>query len=128
MRRTMGVGLALILIVATSVVVTAPAMGFAVEHHYCDQYLEPKGTCPPNGNSIWAHLEINESEDPGESHETCIDEYLDPSGSGYYTTAKCVYYVWENPAKQFPGGTWGYPRTWNGGSVTHYIAATEYGY
>ncbi|HXD56181.1 MAG TPA: hypothetical protein VN618_15605 [Solirubrobacteraceae bacterium] len=115
--------LAVVAIAATP----SSAGAFGYEHHYCGNTLAPGGTCPPNGSSTWAHLELNEADAGGESHETCIDEYLDPSGTGYYTGATCMYYAGEE-TKQFPGGTYGYPRAWNGGSVTHYVAATEYGY
>jgi hypothetical protein len=125
MRNKLMVRLAPLLAVAAIAVVPSSASAFQYEHHYCGQNLAPGGTCPPNGSSAWAHLELNEGDAGGQSHETCVDDYLANSKS--YTAAKCMYYAGEE-ARDFPGGEYGYPRAWNGGSVTHWVAATEYGY
>ncbi len=128
MRTTITSGLALLLTVTAIAATSSPAMGFSYEKHYCYNYLPPNGTCPPYGSSTWIHIELNEGNDPRENEKwTCIDEYLDPSGSPWYTSSKCVYYINEE-AKDFPGGTWGYPRSWNGGANEHYVEATEYGW
>lgn len=80
------------------------------------------GVLVPNGtwHSGWGHIELNMGFDNRASHETCIDEYLDPNGSPWYTTASCEYYYWE-VASQKPGKVWGYSRVWNGGSVEHWV-------
>lgn len=124
--------LAKLAILATALSLTATilsiapsaASAFQYEHIYCQNYMAPDGTCPPNGSSQWAHLELNEGDAGGQSHETCIDEYLSNSG---YTGAECMYYAGEE-AQEFPGGEYGYPRAWNGGKVAHWVDATEYGY
>jgi hypothetical protein len=116
-----------LLSVVAIAVAPSSALAFQYEHHYCNNSLAPNGTCPPNGvngGSEWAHLELNEGDSGGQSHETCIDEYLSNSG---YTAAECMYYAGQE-AKEYPGGEYGYPRAWNGGSVTHQVVATEYGY
>ena len=117
-------GLSPLLAVAAVAAAVPAALAFQYEHHYCAQSLAPNGTCPPNGSSQWAHLELNEGDAGGQTHETCIDEYLSSSG---YTGATCMYYAGEE-THQYPGGAYGYPRAWNGGSVTHVVDATEYGY
>lgn len=112
---------------AAIAVAPSSALSFQYEHHYCNNSLAPDGACPPNGvngGSEWAHLELNEGDAGGESHETCVDDYLSNSG---YTASECMYYAGEE-AKRYPGGEYGYPRAWNGGSVTHQVVATEYGY
>jgi hypothetical protein len=100
-----------------------PSAAFAT-HVYCENDLAPNEGCPPAGTSQWAHLTGNAGYDRYASHEVCIDEFLDPSGSGYYSGSTCVYYSYET-AEQFPGGVWGYPRAWNGGSVTHIVQGAE---
>jgi hypothetical protein len=111
-------------LLAMAAMAALPAAAYEIEHHYCAQSLEPDGTCPPNGSSEWAHLYINEGDAGGETHETCIDEY--ESNKNGYTTQTCMYYAGEE-TKQTPGGEYGYPRAWNGGSVPHVVDATEYG-
>jgi hypothetical protein len=126
MQRMMS-GLASLLTLA-SIAVASPsqAAAYNIEHTYCFGSLAPSGTCPPNGSSEWAHLYINEADDPYEIRWTCVDEFLDPNNNGYFTGQACVYYPNEN-AHEYPGGTWGYPRTWNGGANTHFVSGTEYG-
>lgn len=124
MLKKLLVGLSPLLAVAAIAMAPSSALAFQYEHHYCNNSLEPGGTCPPNGSSESAHLELNEGDAGGESHETCIDEYLSNSG---YTGQECMYYAGEE-AKEYPGGEYGYPRAWNGGSVKHQVVATEYGY
>lgn len=111
--------------IAAIAVLPSLALAFQYEHTYCEQWMAPDGTCPPNGSSAWAHLELNEGDADNTSHETCIDEY--ESNKEGYTGATCMYYAGEE-AQQFPGGEYGYPRAWNGGSVEHIVDATEYGY
>ena len=74
------------------------------------------------------HIEANSGSDPQESHAVCIDEFLDPNGSGYYTEATCYYYASEGNTTQYPGGVWGYPRAWNAGSITHLVHGLQTGY
>src|ERR1700722_3000255 len=81
MRRGLLVGLMLLLM--AGVLATNPMSASANYHYYCEQSLEPGGTCPPNGSSKWWHLEENLGWDPYGNHEVCVDDYLDPSGSGY---------------------------------------------
>jgi hypothetical protein len=111
-------------LLAVVAMAAVPAGAYEIEHHFCAQELAPDGTCPPNGSSEYAHLYIIEGDAGGASHETCIDYY--GTNKGGYSEAKCMYYAGEE-AKETPGGEYGYPRAWNGGSVTHYVAATEYG-
>ncbi len=85
--------------------------------------LWPAG-CPPNGSSEYAHLYLIEGDAGGASHETCIDWYGTVKKN--YSPQECMYYSGEE-AVEHPGGEYGYPRAWNGGSVKHYVAATEYG-
>ncbi len=112
-------------LLAVIAVFAAPAYAFQYEHTFCESNLEPDGTCPPSGSSQWAHLEVIEGDAGGQSHETCIDAY--ESNKNGYTTQKCMYYAGEE-ARETPGGEYGYPRAWNGGTVKHVVDATEYGY
>jgi hypothetical protein len=121
MRKKLLVGLAPLLAVAAFAV--APSAALANVHTYCFQSLSSGGTCPPNGSSKWWHLEVNEAHDPYGSHISCIDEFLDPNGSGYYRGQTCSY-GW---TEQYPGYTWGYPRAWNGEGTTHTVEAIEGG-
>jgi hypothetical protein len=121
MLRKLFIALAPLLAVVAIAVV--PAMAYEIEHTYCEQALEPNAGCPPNGSSKYAHMYINEGDAGGQSHETCIDEYETNHG---YTGAECMYYAGEE-AKETPGGEYGYPRAWNGGTVKHVVDATEYG-
>jgi hypothetical protein len=120
--------------VSVAVVVGAaavPSAALAYGHTYCFNSLAPGGTCPPAGygtGSEWTHLEGNEIQDPYGSHATCVDSYLDPSNNGHYTPQTCVYYRSEMPYIEYPGGVWGYPRAWNGGSITHTVEGYENGH
>jgi hypothetical protein len=116
--------LSLVPLLAVAAMAAVPVGAYEINHTYCEQSLAPDGTCPPNGTSEYAHMYINEGDAGGQSHETCIDEY-ETNKSGY-TAATCMYYAGEE-TKQTPGGEYGYPRAWNGGSVTHVVDATEYG-
>jgi hypothetical protein len=118
---SLGVGLLL----ATAGSGFMPA-GAQAAHTYCFNSLAYRETCPPVGSSQWLHLELNAAWDPYNygSAWTCIDEYLDPSGSGYYTTKACSY----KTAEQYVASVWGYPRAWNGEERTHVVKAEEFGY
>jgi hypothetical protein len=122
MRKKLLIALSPLLAVAA--MASVPAAAYEVEHHFCNQELAPDGTCPPNGSSEYAHLYIIEGDADGASHETCIDYY--GTNKGGYSEQTCMYYGGEE-AKETPGGEYGYPRAWNGGTVTHEVAATEYG-
>jgi len=104
-------------------IAVTPALAYQYEHVYCNQNMGVSGTCPPNGSSEWAHLELNLANAGGQSHETCLDDYY---SSGGYTEAHCMYYA----AKTLSSSrrTIRIPRAWNGGSVTHFVYAEEYGY
>jgi hypothetical protein len=117
--------------VAAGGAAAVPSAALAYGHEYCFNSLAPGGTCPPAGVGTgveWTHLEGNEIEDPYGSHATCADSYLDGNNNGHYTTAHCVYYRSEMPYVEYPGGEWGYPRAWNGGSVTHTVKGYENGH
>lgn len=116
--------LALAVFAVTFVAAVIPASAYEIEHHFCEQELAPDGTCPPNGTSEYAHLYIIEGDAGGASHETCVDWY--GTNKKGYSAAECMYYAGQE-AKETPGGEYGYPRSWNGGTVTHYVFATEYG-
>jgi hypothetical protein len=116
-HRVSGFVTAMVLSGCFAAALTAPSAAQAsVERWYCDDGLNgyeqnPNwDSCPPVGSSHWLHLNTNAGF--GETHRACIDEFLKPSGSGYYTGATCasagVF------TEQFPGHTWGYPRIWNG--------------
>jgi len=100
----------LVPLLAVAAFTVAPSTAMANYHVYCDQTLVYGGTCPPEGSSKWWHMEENVAHDPYGSHYTCVDDFLDPNGSGWYTTQKCSYSYPED----WPGGVWGYPRAWNG--------------
>jgi hypothetical protein len=104
----------------------APPVALANYHVYCNQDLAEDAACPPNGESKWWHLTLNQGWDPDGPHEVCIDEYLDGSNNGHYTTQTC-YYSGEEPTRQYPEGEWGYPRAWNGGTVEHFVEGKEEG-
>jgi len=118
-------GVVSLLAAATIAIAPTPALAYEYEHVYCSQSLAPNATCPPNGSSQWAYLELNLGNAGGESHETCIDDYY--YFEGRYTEAHCMYYSNET-AVQFSYGEYGYPRAWNGGKVTHFVYAEEYGF
>lgn len=104
----------------------APALAYEYSHVYCDQYLAVNGTCPPNGSSEWAHLELNLANAGGQSHETCLDDWYNEEKR--FTEAHCMYYASEESAVQISFGQYGYPRAWNGGKIEHFVYAEEYGY
>jgi len=86
-----------------------PGSAMAVNGHtYCNQWAVKAQTCPPYGSSEWHHLLENAAE--ARSGSLCIDEYLDPSGTGSYTGATCAGAG--NTTAQYPGEVWGYPRSW----------------
>ncbi|MGA8352665.1 MAG: hypothetical protein WB698_00670 [Solirubrobacteraceae bacterium] len=126
LRNAVALGFVSAMIAMLAIGVTAtPAAAYEYEHIYCENIMEPGGTCPPSGSSEYAHLQVNEGDAGGQSHETCIDEYL--TGPKKYTSQKCMYYAGEE-AVDTPGGEYGYPRAWNGGSATHAVDAVERGY
>ena len=98
-------------------------------HYYCAKVLAPDGTCPPNGNSWYMHLEWNKGNAGSGEYETCIDAYID-EGGGYYTEQKCVYHEAKGEAEieQYTPLWYGYPRAWNGGKVEHYVGGAQTGY
>lgn len=116
MRRPRYRSAALAMIVALTVAaaLALPTGALAGVSTYCDQQMSSGGTCPPNGDSTWEHLIENSAEASGLEAESCIDEYLDPKNNGYFTGSKCVV-GGQYPAKEFPEGTWGYPRAWEAG-------------
>jgi hypothetical protein len=124
MHKKIVIGLAPLLAVAAMAVTSAPAVAYSYEHVYCNGELPVDGTCPPNGSSEDAHLELNYANAGGQSHETCDDDYLSESG---YTGQACMYYGSE-VATISTSGQYGYPRAWNGGSIQHFVYAEEYGY
>ena len=124
--KTLLVGLGLSPLVLTAGLALSASPAQAYQHMYCAQNLNPSAGCPPNGSSQWIHIDLNWAKDPYGNHEVCIDEFLDPEGSGFYTQAKCVYYSNET-ARDYWNYVWGYPRAWNGGSVYHWVEAEELG-
>lgn len=116
-----------LLILSALVVAVPSADAFSYEWPFCHQSLAPDGTCPPNGESKYAHLELVEGDAGGASHETCVDAYVETNGVYGYDEQNCMYEA-PKEARVFPEGKYGYPRAWNGGEVTHAVDATEYGY
>jgi hypothetical protein len=104
----------------------APSSALANYHVYCDQTLAPNATCPPNGESLWFHLEINEAWDPYGNHWSCIDEYLDGHNNGHFTEESCIMKEGAH-IHQYPELEWGYPRAWNGGAESHTVEGEESG-
>jgi hypothetical protein len=123
--RKLLLGLGQLLLVVAFAVAPAPAL--ANYHEYCDVALEPTVGCPPNGETKWWHLYLNQGWDSSGSHEVCIDEFLDGNNNEHYTTQTCWYALTEEPTRQYPGGEWGYPRAWNGGSIKHLVRGIEEG-
>lgn len=116
--------LAVLMGIAALVAVAIPATAMGAVHEYCSGQIGNKATCPPNGSSQWHHLLENAGEGSGLINgEICIDEFLDPSGSGYYTGASCVKsngtYIF-----QYPQETWGYPRLWTAAG-SPYVSGVE---
>lgn len=106
---------------------TAPAAmaGEYRSHTFCDNYLAPGGTCPPEGSIKYGHLYEVQGTAAGESHETCVDAWTEEFG--YINPPSCMYYSGET-AVIYPEGLYGYPRAWNGGSVNHTVWGWEYYY
>ncbi len=128
--RIVAAGISAVLISAAAIaaLATTPTVAFAYEyeHLYCDQSMAVDGTCPPNGSSEAIYLGLNlATSGTGESRETCDDDYLLASG---YTSAACMYYYGEWAEISTPSEPAGYPRAWNGGKVTHFVYALEYGH
>lgn len=118
------VGLISALAMMTMALVPTSAAAYEYQHVYCSQYLAVNGTCPPNGSSEYAHLELNNGDAGGQSHETCVDDYFVNIG---YTNSACMYYAGE-VASIISEGQYGYPRAWNGGKIEHFVYAEEYGH
>jgi hypothetical protein len=72
---------------------------------YCNQELAKGGTC----DGSWRHIIINVGHDYNAGWHVCIDEYLDPSGTGYYTNQNCG----SEGVTDYDLEAWGYPRVWN---------------
>ncbi|HEY1688383.1 MAG TPA: hypothetical protein VGF95_05905 [Solirubrobacteraceae bacterium] len=118
-------------------VMASPAMASKWEERvFCENNMEPGGTCPPNGvngGSEWGHIEEVQGNAKGAEHETCVDVYIEEhvSKTFYYTAAKCMTKAGET-ARWYGDGlaaeelNWGQPRAWNGGSVTHVVWGYEY--
>jgi len=90
----------------------AASRAFAGTEGYCYQWVNYHNTC----NSAWHHLVENGATTQG-AGSLCIDEYLDPSGSPWYTEASCT----AGSTAQYPGGTWGYGRAWETTSPSGFI-------
>ncbi len=75
LAKLLSLGAVSLLAAAAIAVVPTSAFGYQYEHVYCSQNMGVDGTCPPNGSSEWAHLELNLGDAGGESHETCIDDW-----------------------------------------------------
>ena len=102
-----------------------PALAYNYNHEYCAVSLGYHGACPPNGVGVyWEHLQENDASAAHGLVDVCVDEYLDPSGTGYYTGSTCAPFG-GIPA-QYPGGTYGYPRAWNDSGGTYVVYAAEY--
>ncbi len=117
---------AAIAIACATAALTVPGTASALVygHTYCNQWMVTNQTCPPYGSSEWHHLLENAAE--ARRGSLCIDEYLDPSGSGYYTGASCVSQG--HTAAQYPGATWGYPRSWETSGEGYIFAIEEWEY
>jgi hypothetical protein len=111
------IAVALCAVVAIAVLggVTADRAAAGVDG-YCYQWVNLDYTC----TGEWHHLVENAATTQG-AGSLCIDEYLDPSGSGYYTTATCT----TGSTAQYPGSTWGYGRAWETSSPSGFINAAE---
>jgi len=88
------------------------ALAFGVEG-YCNGAKTENQTC----NSAWHHILENGATTEGLGR-LCIDEYLDPSGTGYYTGATCS----NSSAAQWPEDKWGYGRAWEQASKGFILA------
>jgi hypothetical protein len=120
---------ALLALVALAAVPSIALANVPYEHIYCSQYLAVSGTCPPNGSSVYVHLELNSANAGGASHATCLDDYYERPApeKSEFTPAHCMYYSNET-AIQISSGQWGYPRAWNAGTIEHLVVAEEWGY
>lgn len=124
-----------IMLIATTSLAIAASPAMAETYHkqtFCDNWLAPGGTCPPNygkeGVAAYGHLEEEQGDSAGESRETCIDAYLQNGNlEWYYSSPSCMYYAGEK-AVQYHGVTYGQPRAWNGGSVSHTVWGWQYYY
>lgn len=109
--------------VASLAVAASPAM--ANSQTFCYDWMAPSGTCPPNygneGPVKWGYLHQVQGNSAGESHETCIDAYLEEKNK--YTVAMCMYYAGETAELDtlYTHEEYGEPRAWNGGSVEHTV-------
>lgn len=113
------------LLAAVVLAVAAPALAETRKEYCPGLNLAPDAGCPPSGSSESLYMLKNAGNAGGASHETCVDDDLEAEG---YTAAHCMYYGTEGSAEtNTPGEPWGYPRVWNGGSVTHGVWATEWG-
>lgn len=83
---------------------------------YCYQWVNYNYTC----TGEWHHMVENGADTSG-AGSLCIDEYLDPSGSPWYTSASCT----TTAIAQYPQGTWGYGRAWETHSPNGFINAAE---
>lgn len=90
----------------------AAGQAFAGTEGYCYQWVNYGYTCASN----WHHLVENGATTQG-AGSLCIDEYLDPSGSPWYTEASCT----SGSTAQYPNGTWGYGRAWETHSPNGFI-------
>jgi hypothetical protein len=119
------------LMIALAGVAAPSATAYNHAHNYCAVWVYYGETCPPHeapccGGSWWEHLQENaaiEYKNEG-TGIACIDEFLDPNNNGYYTGQTCAPYA-EGVTRQYPGGTWGYPRAWSGSVGSHYLWAQE---
>jgi hypothetical protein len=109
----MTVLLAMLMVVAVLSGVAASRASAEVDG-YCYQFVNYHYTC----TSEWHHLVENAADTQG-SGSLCIDEYLDPSGSPWYTEASCT----SGGTGQYPGSTWGYGRAWETTSPSGFINA-----
>jgi hypothetical protein len=108
-----------------AVLMPAAAQAYEVNWSYCDENFTPDETCPPHGDSIYIHIEWNLGYAHGEEHETCIDNYYTELEK--FSEAVCA--TKKGQLAEQPGdGLYGYPRAWNGGSVTHIVEGEEKGY
>lgn len=138
MRRPVALIVAILLVAGVFGVSAGAATAGAQSRTFCDNWLAPDGTCPPNGvsgGSEWGHLEEIQGNSAGESRSTCIDAYLEEEElgervEGFYTASKCMYYSgetarWEPPV-EYAEPPYGRPRAWNNGKVDHTVWGWEY--
>jgi len=109
--------LRIMVLLATLVMVSAfsgvaASQALAGTEGYCYQWVNNGNTC----TSGWHHLIENGATTQG-AGSLCIDEYLDPSGSPWYTEQYCT----TTSTAQYPGATWGYGRAWETHSPNGFI-------